>query len=188
MALRRICLLCVCAGLLAGCGGGSDDGESGMSGPAPVTSESPLRFEMERLNGEPEDLAKYQGKVVLVVNTASECGFTPQFEQLQSLYEDLGDEGLVILGFPADDVASQEPREDEAIARFCRANFGVTFPMFAKINVVGEEAAPLFKELGAPDWNFNKYLLGRDGLLLQQWGARTEPDDPELVGAIRAEL
>ena len=159
-----------------------------MSGPAPAASESPLRFTMDRLNGEPEDLSKHQGKVVLVVNTASECGFTPQFEQLQALYEDLGDEGFVILGFPADDVAGQEPREDEAIAQFCRANFGVSFPMFSKINVVGDEAAPLFKELGAPDWNFNKYLLGRDGLLIRQWGARTAPDDPELVGAIRAEL
>ena len=80
---------------------------------------------------------------------------------MQDLYEDLGDEGFVILGFPADDVANQEPREDEAIAQFCRANFGVTFPMFSKINVVGDEAAPLFKELGPPDWNFNKYLLGQ---------------------------
>ena len=190
MALRRSAwLLCLGASLLAGCGSGTnDESGSGMSDTAPAVSESPLRFEMERLNGEPEDLSQYKGKVVLVVNTASECGFTPQFEQLQELYEDLGDEGLVILGFPADDVAGQEPRDDAAIAKFCRANFGVTFPMFSKINVVGEEAAPLFKELGAPDWNFNKYLLGRDGLLIEQWGARTTPDDPELVGAIRSEL
>ena len=159
-----------------------------MSATASATTETPLRFTMDRLNGEPEDLAEYRGKVVLVVNTASECGFTPQFEQLQELYEDLSDEGFVILGFPADDVANQEPREDEAIAQFCRANFGVTFPMFSKINVVGDEAAPLFKELGAPDWNFNKYLLGRDGLLIRHWGALTAPDDPELVGAIRAAL
>lgn len=143
---------------------------------------------MDRLNGEPDDLSRYLGKVVLVVNTASECGFTPQFKQLEALYRAKRDAGFVILGFPADDVAGQEPRSDEEIAEFCRANFGVTFPMFAKINVVGDEAAPLFKQLGEPDWNFNKYLLDRRGRLLERWGATTEPDDPELVSAIDRQL
>ncbi len=103
----------------------------------------------------------------MVVNTASECGFAPQFEQLEELYREKRSDGFVILGFPADDVAGQEPRSDEEIAEFCEANFGVSFPMFAKTNVIGEEANPLFKalaaEAGEPAWNFNKYLLDRDG-------------------------
>ena len=151
-------------------------------------SSSPLRFEMERLDGTPEDLSQYRGKVVLVVNTASKCGFTPQFEGLQELWKSQGGGDFVILGFPSNNFADQEPLDDEGIAEFCQVNYGVTFPMFAKIEVKGENAAPLFRELGEPDWNFNKYLLGRDGELIRQWGARTAPDDPELVAAIRAEL
>ena len=149
---------------------------------------SPLRFEMQRLDGTPEDLSQYQGKVVLVVNTASECGFTPQFEGLQELYERHGGDDFAILGFPSNNFADQEPLGDEEIGEFCRANYGVSFPMFAKIEVKGDGAAPLFRELGEPDWNFNKYLLGRDGLLIRQWGARTAPDDPGITGAIEREL
>ena len=149
---------------------------------------SPLRFEMERLDGSPEDLSQYQGKVVLVVNTASKCGFTQQFEALQELYERHGGGDFTILGFPSNNFADQEPLDDEGIAEFCQANYGVSFPMFAKIEVKGEGAAPLFRELGEPDWNFNKYLLDRHGRLVKRWGARTAPDDPELVEAINAEL
>ena len=149
---------------------------------------SPLRFEMERLDGTPEDLSQYRGKVVLVVNTASKCGFTPQFEGLQALYERHGGDDFVILGFPSNNFADQEPLDDEGIAEFCQVNYGVSFPMFAKIEVKGEGTAPLFRELGEPDWNFNKYLLGRDGELIRRWGALTTPDDPELVETIRAEL
>ena len=151
-------------------------------------SSSPLRFEMERLDGTPEDLSQHRGKVVLVVNTASKCGFTPQFEGLQELYESHGGEDFVILGFPSNDFADQEPLGDGEIAEFCQVNFGVTFPMFSKIEVKGDGAAPLFRELGEPDWNFNKYLLGREGRVAGHWGARTTPDDPEITGAIQREL
>jgi len=118
---------------------------------------------MDLLNGEPQDLAEYEGDVVLVVNTASECGYTPQFEDLQSLYESKSDRGFVILGFPADDVANQEPRSNDEIADFCESNFGVEFPMFARINAEGDDVHPLFQQVG-------------------------EPDDPDLLSAIDAEL
>ncbi len=145
---------------------------------------SPLRFEMERLDGTPEDLSQYLGRVVLVVNTASKCGFTPQFEGLQGLQERLGGDDFTILGFPSNDFAGQEPLADAEIGEFCQANYGVSFPMFSKIEVKGEGAAPLFRELGEPDWNFNKYLLDREGRVAGHWGARTPPDDPEITGAI----
>ena len=128
----------------------------------------------------------------MVVNTASECGFAPQFEQLEELYREKRSDGFVILGFPADDVAGQEPRSDEEIAEFCEANFGVTFPMFAKTNVIGEEANPLFRalaaEAGEPAWNFNKYLLDRDGNVIERYDASDAPDDPALVGRIESLL
>ncbi len=147
-----------------------------------------LRFTLPRLNGEPEDLARYRGRVVLVVNTASECGFTGQFEGLERLWDERRADGLVVLGFPANDFAGQEPRSNEQIGEFCRANFGVSFPMFAKLKVTGDDAHPLFRDLGAPDWNFNKYLLDRRGRLVERWGAGTEPGDPELTARLDALL
>ncbi len=188
LALAASVALTVCA-----CGD-AEDSASPSGGSAPAASTAPeddrgvLRFEMQRLDGTPENLSRYLGKVALVVNTASECGFTSQFEGLERLYRDRRSEGLVILGFPADDVAGQEPRSDAAIAEFCRANFGVSFPMFAKVAVTGDDAAPLFSALGEPDWNFNKYLLDRRGRLVERWGATTEPDDPALTAAIEAQL
>jgi glutathione peroxidase len=144
-----------------------------------------LRGTYTRLNGVRDDLAGYRGDVVLVVNTATECGFTPQFEGLEALYREHRSEGLVVLGFPANDFAGQEPRSDEEIATFCKANYGVSFPMFAKSHVVGDGANPLFRKLnataGEPEWNFNKYLVDRDGAVLARYGAGTEPDDPQLV-------
>lgn len=206
--LRIACGVLVAAAIaVAGCGG-SDSSSAGSTQPAAIpmhmggatgassatsdTNSGVLHFTLDRLNGEPDDLAKYRGKVVLVVNTATECGFTPQFEQLEKLYEAKREAGFVILGFPADDVAHQEPRDDAAISEFCKANFGVTFPMFTKSNVVDEPLNPLYKELtaaqGPPDWNFNKYLLDRQGRPLQRWGPETAPDDTELTGAIDAQL
>ena len=197
IALISLVLL---AAAVLGAGCGSDDAPepagagstSPPATPAPASAGGVLHGTLARLNGQPDDLAKYQGKVVLVVNTATECGFTPQFEQLESLYKEKKAEGFTILGFPADDVAHQEPRDDEAIDEFCKANFGVTFPMFSKSNVVDEPLNPLYKELaaaqGEPTYNFNKYLLDRRGRPIERWGPETEPDDPELVGAIDAQL
>jgi glutathione peroxidase len=184
--------------LVAGCGGAMDSGDAGAGGsphmgaavtaPADGEGADKLHFTMERLNGDPEPLAKYRGKVVLVVNTASECGFTPQFEPLEALYREKRGMGFVILGFPANDFAGQEPRSNREIARFCKANFGVSFPMFAKVHVIGDQATPLFREMPPPDWNFNKYLLDRRGRLVDHWGSVTEPDDPALIAAIDAAL
>ena len=144
-----------------------------------------LTHTMPLLDGTPQDLAEYRGKVVLIVNTASECGFTPQFKGLQALHESRPD--LVVLGFPSNDFGGQEPRSEGEIAEFCERNFGVEFPMFAKVDVTGQDAHPLFKSLGAPDWNFNKYLLDREGRLVRQFGSATAPDDADLLTAIDAQ-
>ncbi len=152
------------------------------------SSSGVLRGTYKRLNGEPVDLARYSGRVVLVVNTATECGYTPQFEGLEALYRARRGEGFVVLGFPANDFAGQEPRSDKDIATFCKANYGVSFPMFAKTRVVGDGANRLFRALaaaeGEPEWNFNKYLLDRRGRVVARYGAGTEPDAAELKGRI----
>jgi glutathione peroxidase len=192
----------LCAASLAGCGddGSNSDGSpagSMMGTPPPRTTaeaadQGVLTGALPRLNGDQQDLAAYRGKVVLVVNTATECGFTPQFEGLEQLYKQKRGEGFVILGFPADDVAHQEPRSDDEIAEFCKANFGVSFPMFAKSNVVDDPVNPVFAELGddlgEPTWNFNKYLLDRRGRPVERFDQTTEPDSAELGRAIDEQL
>ena len=175
MPLRALLALALTA--LAGCGGDA---------PAATERTDVLTHTLPLLTGEPQDLAEYRGKPVLIVNTASECGFTPQFAELQKLHESRPE--LVVLGFPSNDFAGQEPRSNGEIAEFCEANFGVEFPMFAKVKVTGDDAHPLFKALGEPDWNFNKYLVGRDGRLVQRWGAPTQPDDAGLLTAVDAEI
>jgi glutathione peroxidase len=156
------------------------------------SDEDVLTGTLPLLNGEPQDLSKFRGDVVLVVNTASECGFTPQFDGLEKLYEHRKDDGFVILGFPADDVAGQEPRDDKQIAKFCKANFGVSFPMFAKSNVIGDEANPLFQKLnsiaGEPGWNFNKYLVDRKGRVVEHFDVGVDPSDVDFNKAIEAQL
>ena len=141
-----------------------------------------LRFELAALNGDRIRLSQFEGDVVLIVNTATDCGFTGQLEGLQTLYESHRDSGFTVLGFPANDFAGQEPRSDEEIAEFCSANYGVDFPMFSKSVVIGEDANALFRELPEPDWNFNKYLLDRSGDLIGHWGAGTTPEElaPEI--------
>lgn len=126
--------------------------------------------------------------MALVVNTVTACGYTPQLEGLEALYRGRRADGFVVLGFPANDFAGQEPRSDREIAEFCRANYGVRFPMFSKTPVTGEGANRLFRRLteaaGAPEWNFNKYLVNRRGKVVARFGAGTEPDDAELVGRL----
>ncbi len=147
---------------------------------------------MAGLEGDERDLGQYLGKVVLVVNTASKCGLTPQFEGLQRLYEQRNQDGFEVLGFPANDFLEQEPGSDGEIAEFCMRNYGVSFPMFAKTAVVGEAVNPLFARLTneseAPEWNFAKYLIGRDGRLVGKYPAGSEPEAPEIVEAIESEL
>jgi len=154
---------------------------------------SPLNHEQKRLLGGTENLCEtYGGKVILVVNTASRCGYTPQFEGIEKLYKTYKASGLVVLGFPSDQFR-QEESSDESIAKFCTANYGVTFPMYSKSRVDGADANPFYKDLKAatkkaPEWNFNKYLIGRDGKVLAHYGSRVTADDPALLQAIKAEL
>jgi len=168
----------------SGHAGGASGDAAAPSGDARGSS-GVLHGTYKRLNGEPDDLSRFAGRVVLVVNTATECGYTPQFEGLEALYRARRGDGLVVLGFPANDFAGQEPRSDKEIATFCKANYGVSFPMFTKSHVLGDAASPLFRALtaaaGAPEWNFNKYLLDRRGRVVARFGAGTEPDDQQLV-------
>jgi glutathione peroxidase len=148
-----------------------------------------LDRELMSLEDKPVELCQFRGKVLLVVNTASRCGFTPQYEGLEKLYRRYRDRGLVILGFPANDFGSQEPGSNKEIARFCEVNFGVTFPMFEKTSVVGENAHPLYRELAAqtgqvPRWNFHKYLIDRAGQPVASFESKIEPADPKLTGQI----
>jgi glutathione peroxidase len=135
----------------------------------------------------------YAGKVLLVVNTASKCGNTPQYDGLEKLNEQYGEDGLVVLGFPSNDFMGQEPGTEEEIQDFCRLTYGVKFPMFEKVTVKEGDAHPFYAELAAaagtyPTWNFHKYLIGRDGKLIAQFSPRTQPSDEKLVAEIKKAL
>jgi glutathione peroxidase len=157
-----------------------------------------LNFTMKSMDGKDVDLAQYQGRVILVVNVASKCGFTPQYKELQALHEKYGSQGLVVLGFPCNQFKAQEPGSAEQIKQFCTVNYGVTFPLFAKIEVNGDGACPLYKHLtslstkpkgpGAISWNFEKFVIGRTGKVVARFPSKTKPDDPEVIKVIEAEL
>jgi glutathione peroxidase len=152
-----------------------------------------LNHTFARLQDEkPQSLCQYSGKVILVVNTASYCGFTPQYKGLEALYGKYKDRGLVVLGFPSNDFA-QEKATNQEIADFCESTFGVKFPMFTKTSVTGDAAVPFFKQLAQdpgqrPKWNFYKYLIGRDGKLIDSYNSMTGPDSKGLVQAIEKSL
>lgn len=136
---------------------------------------------------------EYAGKVILVVNTASKCGNTPQYEGLEKLYEEYGDEGFVVLGFPSNDFMGQEPGTEEEIQEFCRLTYKVRFPMFEKVTVKKGDAHPFFNELAAaagtyPTWNFHKFLIGKDGELIREFSPRTKPYDDKLIEELRSAL
>jgi glutathione peroxidase len=151
-----------------------------------------LDYTMKRLDGQEENLKDYQGKVLLLVNVASECGLTPQYRGLQALYAQYKDQGFEVLGFPANNFGQQEPGTDQQIAQFCERNYGVTFPMFSKISVKGADKHPLYGELtsmaapigGEVEWNFQKYLVNRQGEVVARFAPPTTPSDPALVGKI----
>lgn len=175
-----------------------------------------LSIPLQTLSGKPASLSDYADKVLLVVNVASKCGLTPQYEGLEKLYQEKKDDGLVILGFPANDFGAQEPGSNDEIAEFCSLNYGVSFPMFAKGDVTGAEKQPLYAELIAavttkqgdvagmkerfrgygmtpnddPEvlWNFEKFLIGRDGKVAGRFAPAMAPDDAVLVAAVEAEL
>ena len=171
---------------------------------------------LTRIDGSSDSLANHKGKVLLVVNVASKCGLTPQYEGLEKLYEKKKDEGFEVLGFPANDFGAQEPGTHEEIVEFCKVNYGVSFPLFAKADVTGAGKQPLYKALteAMPDkqgpagefrerlkgygmtptedpevlWNFEKFVIGKDGEVAARFAPGTEPSDPELVATIDAEL
>ncbi|MBL8862534.1 MAG: glutathione peroxidase [Planctomycetes bacterium] len=151
-------------------------------------------FQVEGIDGRPRDLAAWKGKVVLVVNTASECGFTSQYEGLQKLQERYGARGFDVLAFPSNDFGGQEPGTSAQIAQFCSTSFGTTFPLFAKVAVKsGTDQAPLYRWLGEstgklPGWNFGKYLIGKDGQPIAFWPSTTKPEDGAITSAIEQAL
>lgn len=155
-------------------------------------------FTMQDIDSGDVKLGAFKGKVVMVVNVASKCGFTGQYAALQALYEKYKDRGLVILGFPANDFLWQEPGSNDDIKKFCTLNYGVTFPMFAKIHVKGRDQHPLYAYLtskqmhpefgGKITWNFNKFLVGRDGRLVARFGSRAKPDSKDVVAAVEGAL
>lgn len=149
-----------------------------------------LKHSFPRLQDEvPQSLCQYNGKVILVVNTASYCGYTRQYDGLERLYARYKDQGLVILGFPSNDFGQQEPDSNKKIADFCHSTYGIKFPMFAKSSVRGASANPLFKQLATitgdtPAWNFHKYLISRDGSQVQSFGSQIAPESKTLTEAI----
>jgi glutathione peroxidase len=143
-------------------------------------------FTVKDIEGKPVKLDRYRGKVMLIVNTASECGFTPQYKGLEAMYQKLHDKGLEVLGFPCNQFGGQEPGGEKEIAQFCELNYGVTFPMFAKVDVNGDNAAPLYKYLKsekpgllgseAIKWNFTKFLVDRDGNVVKRYAPNDTPE------------
>lgn len=147
---------------------------------------------MTRLDGTPTSLSAWSGKVLLVVNTASKCGHTPQYEGLQKLHAKYSPRGFAVLGFPSNDFGGQEPGTSQEIATFCTSIYAVNFPMFEKIKTVGAERSPLYALLsdaqGAPKWNFHKYLVDKSGKPVQAWASGVKPESDEVVKAIEAQL
>jgi glutathione peroxidase len=162
--------------------------------PAPViAADSPcvptLNHQFSNLMDEPVSLCRFSGKVLLIVNTASECGYTPQYDGLEKLYRRYRDQGFVVLGFPANDFGGQEPGTNKEIKQFCEVNYGITFPVFAKTAVVGAKANSLFRDLAAktgkpPRWNFHKYLLDRTGQPVAAFESAVEPEDRRVTSQI----
>ncbi|RYG70776.1 glutathione peroxidase [bacterium] len=154
-------------------------------------------FKLPDIEGKPVDLSKYKGKVVLIVNTASKCGYTKQYAGLQELNDKYAKQGLAVVGFPANNFGGQEPGTDAEIGEFCQKNFGVTFDLFSKVSVKGDDKAPIFQYLtadanpelkGEIGWNFEKFLISRDGKLVSRYKSAVEPGSKELQDAIDAQL
>jgi len=180
--MRRIALISLTGLLLAATVAVASQGDLLDRSFRPLAGKTPVSLEKA-----------YGGDVVLVVNTASKCGFTPQFEALEALHKKYSSKGFAVLGFPSGDFKAQEFDDEKQIAEFCKLTYGVKFPMFEKVHVVGDDATPLYKDLAAvsgqaPKWNFHKYLLGRDGRLIASWGSKTTPDDKQIVEAIERAL
>ena len=166
-----------------------------VSGMNLMAAESVHDFKMKSLDGKEVDLADYEGKVLLIVNVASKCGATPQYKQLQEMYDKHNKDGLVVLGFPCNQFGGQEPGTAAEIQKFCTSNYSVKFPMFSKIEVNGDDQAPLYeylkensKDTGDIGWNFEKFVVGKDGKVAARFKTRTKPDAKEVVAVIQEEL
>ncbi len=191
-------LMFAATGLLAIVGGHVNSQEKKGDSKVPAV----LDFKMKKLDGTPGDLSAYKGKVVLMVNVASQCGLTPQYEQLETLHEKYAEKGLAVLGFPANEFGAQEPGTDTEISSFCKSKYNVKFDMFSKVVVKktdgGPEPCPLYAYLtsketdpkfaGPITWNFEKFLIGRNGEIVARFPPRTKPDAPEVTKAIEEEL
>jgi glutathione peroxidase len=191
---RTLALLLLLAPAAPGC---SDARAQANPGKKPVAApvakpRSVHALRVKRLDGAEVPLASFKGKVLLIVNTASECGFTPQYAGLETLYEKYRQRGFAVLGFPSNDFGGQEPGSAEEIASFCKSKFGVSFPMFQKLKTVGEGRSPLYALLaeakGEPKWNFHKYLIDKHGQPVEAWPSMVTPESPELAQAIEREL
>ena len=184
----RSSTLALVAALGASCSGAGGSGDTTPTAEAQMSSLHSIR--VTTLDGQATDLSQYEGKVLLVVNTASECGLTPQYEGLEKLYEQRKGQGLEVLGFPSNDFGGQEPGTPEQIRTFCTQNYGVTFPLFGKVvTKPGPEQSPVYGYLGSatgqlPTWNFAKYLVGKDGKPIAFYNSKVPPDDKELTAAI----
>ena len=164
----------------------------------PVNASSVYDFTMKDIDGNDVKLDKYKGSVVMIVNTASRCGYTPQYEGLQKIYDQYKDRGFVVIGFPANNFMGQEPGTEKEIKEFCTLKYNVTFPMFSKISVTGTDQHPLYGFLtnkktnpefgGDISWNFNKFLIGRDGKVIGRWGSKEKPEDPAVTTAIEKQM
>ncbi len=176
----------ICAFIVAALSVFADPAPKSIADPA---CPSLLNYKFSNLMDEPVSLCQFSGKVALVVNTASECGYTPQYEGLEKLYRRYRDKGFVVLGFPANDFGGQEPGSNKEIAKFCQVNYDVTFPVFAKSSVVGANANPLYRALAAqtgkpPRWNFHKYLLDRAAKPAAVFESAIEPEDLRITSQI----
>lgn len=193
LATLSAVLLSTALALSAACSGAKETIMPGTSStPSAAAPTSLHALKVKSLDGKPADLSQYKGQVLLVVNTASECGYTPQYEGLQALYEARKGQGLVVLGFPSNDFGGQEPGSATDIQTFCKTRYGVTFPLFEKVvTKSGAEQSPVYAYLGSatgnlPNWNFCKYLVGKDGKAIAFYPSKVTPDNAELLAAIDA--
>jgi glutathione peroxidase len=189
--MRKVFVLC---GLLL-CGSASV-GHAQEKGTVKKTSVH--QFQVTTIDGQKIDLAKYKGKVLLIVNVASECGYTDQYKGMQALHAKYGKDGLAVLAFPCNDFGGQEPAGEAKIKEFAKKNYGVNFDLFSKVKILGKDAAPLYQFLTAKDtnpkhagevkWNFEKFIIGRDGTIIARFTADVDPESEDVVNALRKEL